>query len=60
MKRLFFFLVPVVALMNGCGERVDYKGRLTDEAGTPIRSALVSLEEDGQVCLLYTSDAADE
>ncbi len=49
MKRLFFFLVPVVALMNGCGERVDYKGRLTDEAGTPIRSALVSLEEDGQV-----------
>lgn len=46
----------VMWTMTGCGEKREYSGSLVDEAGQPIRSALVSLTEDGEVRATGESD----
>lgn len=47
----------VMWTMTGCGQKREYSGSLVDEAGHPIRSALVSLSEDGEVRATGESDA---
>ncbi len=48
-KSARLFLLPLSFSLIACTHSLEYSGSVVDESGQPLRSALVTLEKDGEV-----------
>ena len=56
MKKLLIMMVACMALLSGCTESTIVKPTSETVVGDPN----FETQENVEICLLYTSDAADE